>query len=405
VSTTAGILQSKLAMTIAGVSGSAPSGNSAAIQASNGLASFNTNQFDLFNGWASLRTSSSATTGVTLGKIQQISTGTILGNRSGSAASPAEVTPAQVVSDAGGLTNTLFNASGAVTVAFDGANVANNVYAVTGITTARAINSLIKTDSLGGIDVNFVKIGGYKALGITSLTNTFTTPGGFDYMTVLGTTSSNSNMTVFGTLDVSNGTLKTNLLTTDKSGAPSGPNAGSASINGWWAIQASSQIDFSLGTLKSLTLTTGGDTVAGTMTGRWTLAGASRLQATYADLAEYYEGDQEYETGTVLVFGGDKEVTVTTQINDTRSAGVVSANPAYVMNGEQTGIKVCIALAGRVPVKVIGRVKKGDMLTTSATAGYAVRANDPKLGAVIGKALEDKDYGEAGMIQVAVGRV
>jgi hypothetical protein len=45
------------------------------------------------------------------------------------------------------------------------------------------------------------------------------------------------------------------------------------------------------------------------------------------------------------------------------------------------------------------------MLTTSATAGYAVKANTPTLGAIIGKALEDKDYGEAGVIQVAVGRV
>jgi hypothetical protein len=112
-----------------------------------------------------------------------------------------------------------------------------------------------------------------------------------------------------------------------------------------------------------------------------------------------------YEPGTVLVFGGDKEVTTTTTMSDTRSAGVVTTNPAYVMNGEQTGIKVCIALAGRVPVKVIGRVKKGDMLTTSATAGYAVKANDPKLGSIVGKALEDKDYGEAGVIQVAIGRV
>ncbi|MEI7936637.1 MAG: hypothetical protein WCK27_08125 [Verrucomicrobiota bacterium] len=108
---------------------------------------------------------------------------------------------------------------------------------------------------------------------------------------------------------------------------------------------------------------------------------------------------------SVLVFGGDKEVTTTTQINDTRSAGVVSTDPAYVMNHEQTGIKVCLALAGRVPCKVIGRVKKGDMLTTSATPGYAVKALNPTLGAVLGKALEDKDYGEAGVIQVAVGRV
>jgi len=127
--------------------------------------------------------------------------------------------------------------------------------------------------------------------------------------------------------------------------------------------------------------------------------------ATYSDLAEYYEGDQEYEPGTVLVFGGAKEVTTTTTINDTRAAGVVTTNPAYVMNQEQKGIKVCIALAGRVPCKVVGRIKKGDMLTTSGTHGYAVKALNPTLGSIIGKALEDKDYGEAGVIQVAVGRV
>jgi hypothetical protein len=75
------------------------------------------------------------------------------------------------------------------------------------------------------------------------------------------------------------------------------------------------------------------------------------------------------------------------------------------MNQDQQGIKVCLALAGRVPCKVIGRVKKGDMLTTSATPGYAVRATTPTLGAIIGKAIEDKDYGEAGVITVAVGRM
>jgi hypothetical protein len=122
-------------------------------------------------------------------------------------------------------------------------------------------------------------------------------------------------------------------------------------------------------------------------------------------LAEYYEGDQEYESGTVLIFGGDKEVTTTDQMNDTRSAGVVSTDPAYVMNNEQKGVRVCLALAGRVPCKVVGRVKKGDMLTTSATPGHAVRVTTPTLGAIIGKALEDKDYGESGVIQVAVGRV
>jgi hypothetical protein len=254
----------------------------------------------------------------------------------------------------------------------------------------------------------WLKIGGYKTIGlggVGNLTSVFTTPGGFDYFNVVGTTSSNTAVTVFGTMDVSNGTLKTNLLTTDKTGAASGAGAGSASISGWWAVQASSQIDFSLGTLKSLSLDAGAEDNRGNIRGIWSLTGASKLQATYADLAEYYEGDQEYEPGTVLVFGGDKEVTTSTMINDTRAAGVVTTNPAYVMNQEQTGIKVCLALAGRVPCKIIGRIKKGDMLTTSATPGYAIKAHNPTLGSIIGKALEDKDNGDAGVIQVAVGRV
>ena len=156
--------------------------------------------------------------------------------------------------------------------------------------------------------------------------------------------------------------------------------------------------------LKTNTLTAN-NSGAGVVAGTWTLNGTAKFEATYADLAEYYEGDQEYDPGTVLVFGGDKEVTTTTAINDTRSAGVVSTDPAYTMNHAQTGIRVCIALAGRVPCKVVGRVKKGDMLTTAATPGYAVKALNPTLGSIIGKALEDKDYGEAGVIQVAIGRV
>jgi len=409
VSSTAAIAQSKLAMTIAGTSASNPTGTSAVIQAASGLTSFNSTTFTVTNGWVEVKTATSASTGITYGKIQYMSAGTLLGNRTAGAASPTEVTPQQVVGDAGGLTNSLFGASGVVTVTYDGSNTVNNSYPVVGITTTRAASSIIKTGTSGEIDVGFLKVGGYKAVSLTgagaTLTSTFTTPGTFDYMTALGTNSSNTVISTYGTLDTSNGTLKANLLTTDKVGATSGAGSGSASISGWWAIQASSQIDFSLGTLKSLSLDAGTETTDATIRGRWTLTGASRMQATYADLAEYYEGDKEYEPGTVLVFGGDAEVTTTAQINDTRSAGVVSTDPAYVMNHEQKGIRVCMALAGRVPCKVIGRVKKGDMLTTSATPGYAVKALTPTLGSVIGKALEDKDYGEAGVIQVAIGRV
>ena len=111
------------------------------------------------------------------------------------------------------------------------------------------------------------------------------------------------------------------------------------------------------------------------------------MQATYADLAEYYEGDLEYEVGTVVVFGGDKEVTGSTTHRTTRVAGVVSDQSAYIMNSGCPGIKTCVALQGRVPVKVIGNVAKGDMLVASAIPGYAVVDDDPKVGTVIGKAV------------------
>lgn len=396
ISSTAAIAQSKLAMNAAGTQASA----SGITQANLGLASFDSSQFTSTNGWITHLTSTSAITGIPLVKIQYISNGTILGNLGNSFASPSTYTPTQVVTAAGGITNANFSASGAMVVNYDGSNTANNTYSVTTITSAggNGASSLLKTGTSKEVDVGFLKISSYKAIYLNNTSLTFTTPGAFDFMTATGSTASNTNIATYGTLDTSNGTLKATLFTT-------GGSASTGQVIGNWSVQASSIWDVTLATLKSLTLTTGSDTTAGTIQGNWSLTGASKLQATYADLAEFYEGDQEYEPGTVLVFGGDKEVTTTTQINDTRSAGVVTTNPAYVMNAEQTGIKVCIALAGRVPVKVVGRVKKGDMLTTSATPGYAVKALTPTLGAVIGKALEDKDYGEAGVIQVAVGRV
>ena len=221
-----------------------------------------------------------------------------------------------------------------------------------------------------------------------------------------------SQVTAFTSQISANGGITTNNANVDAgTGTVSAATVTATTLTGTLSTAAQPNVT-SVGTLSALTvtgaltttnITTGGSTTAGSMTGNWDISGT--FNATYADLAEFYEGDQEYTPGTVLVFGGDKEVTTTNIINDTRSAGVVTTDPAYVMNKDQKGIAVCIALAGRVPVRVVGRVKKGDMLTTSATPGYAVKALTPTLGAVIGKALEDKDYGEAGVIQVAVGRV
>ena len=141
----------------------------------------------------------------------------------------------------------------------------------------------------------------------------------------------------------------------------------------------------------------------GTISGIWTLTPGSTLQATYADLAECYKADANYESGTVLEFGGEFEVTIA-EDSTRRIAGVVSTNPAYLMNRQLMGNNVVsIALTGRVPCKVRGKVQKGDMMI-SAGSGYARAEYSPILGSVIGKALEDFD-GLEGVIEVVVGRL
>jgi hypothetical protein len=111
--------------------------------------------------------------------------------------------------------------------------------------------------------------------------------------------------------------------------------------------------------------------------------------AKYADLAERYKADQQYEPGTVVEFGAPEEVRLITEDMTTRVAGVVTTNPAYLMNVEMKGeFLVDLALQGRVPTKVVGPVGRGDMMV--ATIGGKVRAEaNPKIGSIVGKSLED----------------
>jgi hypothetical protein len=115
---------------------------------------------------------------------------------------------------------------------------------------------------------------------------------------------------------------------------------------------------------------------------------AKATSAQYADLAENYTADAEYAPGTVVVFGGDKEITISTDVADERVAGAISTEPAHLMNSAHPGLAV--ALRGRVPVNVVGSVVKGDSLVTSSTAGHAQSVGRSRLygQAVFAKALE-----------------
>jgi hypothetical protein len=130
--------------------------------------------------------------------------------------------------------------------------------------------------------------------------------------------------------------------------------------------------------------------------------------ANYADLAERYEADCELEAGDVVMLGGAKEITKASGAFSTEVFGVISTAPAYMMNAEAGSDEThpFVALAGRVPVKVIGKVKKGQRLVSSSFAGIAQAAdiNDiPNSFVVIGRALADKETDAIGMVEITVG--
>jgi hypothetical protein len=137
------------------------------------------------------------------------------------------------------------------------------------------------------------------------------------------------------------------------------------------------------------------------VTGTATLTASS---ARYADLAEYYTSDEEYEAGTVVMIGGAEEVTAANILGTTKVVGVVSANPAYLMNSECEGVKVAVALQGRIPCKVIGRVERGDTLIASNIPGVAISIVNANAGSIIGKALQSHDEDGAGIIEIVAGK-
>ena len=158
-------------------------------------------------------------------------------------------------------------------------------------------------------------------------------------------------------------------------------------------------------TVTLTTLTTGSNTTAGTMTGNFTLSAGSRLQSTYADLAERFESDAIYDAGTVVEMGGDKEITAVQYELSEDVFGVVSSTAGYLMNAMagDDSTHPPIAVGGRVQVKVTGKVKKGQRLV-SAGNGIARAAQKGEATAfnTIGRSLEDKLTDEIGAVEAFV---
>ena len=295
---------------------------------------------------------------------------------------------AGLISATGQITGSQFNGSGAGLSSIPGANVTGTVPSATSATTAGTVTTaaqpnITSVGTLSSLTVTANISGGNLITGgLISATGQIT---GSQFNGSGAGLSSIPGANVTGT--VANATFAT-----------SAGSATSATTAGTVTTAAQPNIT-SVGTLSSLSVS--GNITAGNVSA--TLFTGTATQARYADLAEKFLADSIYAPGTVLIFGGDKEVTQSVADQDHRVAGVVSTNPSYLMNSELSGEHVAeLALQGRVPCAVVGPVAKGDLLV-SAPNGRARAVKSAAAGTILGKSLEDFN-GDVGIIEIVVGR-
>lgn len=153
------------------------------------------------------------------------------------------------------------------------------------------------------------------------------------------------------------------------------------------------------------TISAGANTTPGSITGNWTLTAGSRLNATYADLAERFEADTTYEPGTVVQLGGTKEITAVQYELSEDVFGVISNTAAYLMNAGagSDATHPPVAVTGRVEVKVVGKINKGDRLVSAGSGiARAAKAGEATAFNTIGRSLENKTTDGEGFVEAIV---
>jgi len=442
VSGTANILQSKLNLNAATTRVNA----TGISQSDLGSASFDDAKFTVTNGWVTVKSGS-----VPVADLEDIPTDTVLGRNAALTGAVSAIPFATVVNEGGGLEDLDFTAL-LLAAADPGEALIKTgagTYGITNVTKTGEVNSIVKTDANGKIQANSLILGGdssYEVLALDSLTLVAKTPAQGTIFTAVGGSGGVSptfpNMLIKGSANIGGTNISESILqgtsnfngekvlgvdwiyssfieAPGEKGAAStgvaiGANTGKTTAGQVGIITAdsasSSSVVPAIFSSTGIVPDTDNTYDIGSATKKYkdvyaTLFRGTATESYYADLAENYLADAEYAPGTVIEFGGVAEVTQSTTHGTHRVAGVVSTNPAHLMNSHCEGDNVvAVALQGRVPCNVIGKVAKGDMLVASNIPGYAIVNNTPAVGSVIGKSLENKLDGAKGTVEVVVGK-
>jgi len=285
----------------------------------------------------------------------------------------------------GVATGTSFSATGAI-------NTATTVSA-TGNITGGNVNTGGTISSTGNIVTSGFFVGNFSSG--TNLTLGNVTLGNIINVNASGTGNIGNTTGYFNSAFVQNITSVTVSAT---------GNVNAANVNITGTAAAGSGVLIVSGNIQ--TTTANNTSNIGNVSNYFNTIHAKATTAQYADVAELYTADAAYAPGTVLIFGGEQEVTANITSHSTATAGVVSKNPSHLMNaGLQSDYVVAVALLGRVSCQVQGTIHKGELLVASDTTGVAQRLDPAQYqpGCIIGKSLENYDSTTVGMIEVAVG--